>query len=439
MRPGIFRKPICFLVAATLGAASMWIYAYRILIPYQKADAAAHGRPRGNLSDLYPRWLGAKELLLRGRDPYSAEVTRDIQAGYYGRTLDASQPNDPHDQQGFAYPVYVAFLLAPTIGFDFATVREGFFALLTVLAIVSTMLWLRVVRWAVPRWTEISLLVLTAGSITVMQGLKLQQITVLVAGLVAMAIALIIADWAIAAGIVLAFATIKPQLVFLLLLWLTFWTLGDWRRRYRWAASFLATMAILIAASEWYLPDWIPQFWRAAREYQRYTGAMSVIDRLTRTSASGAVWGHVLEVLVFAVVVAACWKERRQPASHPEFGFMIGMVLAVTVLLIPTFAPYNQVLLIPAVLLLIKERVAIWRKGLSSRVLMVVTAVLILWPWLASIALVVLSFVLPLSTVERGWAIPFWTVTQIPVGVAALMLVHYYQRTFTASPGPGSS
>ena len=40
----------------------MWFYVSRILVPYQRADAAAHERPRGNLSDLYPRWLGAREL-----------------------------------------------------------------------------------------------------------------------------------------------------------------------------------------------------------------------------------------------------------------------------------------------------------------------------------------------------------------------------------------
>ena len=103
------------LVLALLFAGSMWFYVQEILVPYQKADAAAHGRPRGNLSDLYPRWLGARELLLHNRDPYSPEVTRDIQRGYYGRVLDPERADDPKDQQGFAYPVYVAFLLAPTI------------------------------------------------------------------------------------------------------------------------------------------------------------------------------------------------------------------------------------------------------------------------------------------------------------------------------------
>src|SRR5437667_2448564 len=43
------------LLIAVLLAASMLWYVQNLLIPYQRADAAAHGRPRGNLSDLYPR------------------------------------------------------------------------------------------------------------------------------------------------------------------------------------------------------------------------------------------------------------------------------------------------------------------------------------------------------------------------------------------------
>ena len=60
-------------------SVSMWFYFQRVLIPYQAADAAAHNRPRGTLSDLYPRWLGSRELLMNGRDPYSDEITREIQ------------------------------------------------------------------------------------------------------------------------------------------------------------------------------------------------------------------------------------------------------------------------------------------------------------------------------------------------------------------------
>src|SRR5689334_25440194 len=104
----------------------MWFYVQWVLVPYQKADAAAHGQPRGNFSDLYPRWLGTRELLLHHRDPYSPEITREIQTGYYGRPLDPTRPSDPKDQQAFAYPVYVAFVLAPSVFLPFAVVHTIF-------------------------------------------------------------------------------------------------------------------------------------------------------------------------------------------------------------------------------------------------------------------------------------------------------------------------
>src|SRR4030081_3542936 len=333
MRSGIFHTSFWLVFAAAACAVGMWTYADRVLIPYQKADAAARGRPRGNLSDLYPRWLGAKELLLHGRDPYSAEVTREIQAGYYGRPLDPSRPNDPHDEQGFAYPVYVVFWLAPTIGLPFEVVEKGFFWILLILTLASTLLWFRILRWSSPPWIRISLLVLTLGSLAVMQGLKLEQMSLLVAGLMAIAIALFVADHAVAAGVLMAMASIKPQLVVLPLCWLTIWTLADWRRRYRWAAAFLITMAILCAASEWYLPHWIPRFWHAIHEYQRYTGATSVMDNLIGARSSWA-----LDVLVFAATMVACWRERRQAANTGSFAFMLSLVLAATILLVPTYA-----------------------------------------------------------------------------------------------------
>jgi hypothetical protein len=434
MRPAISYNPLWLVLAAALFAVGMWTYADRVLIPYQKADAAAHDRPRGNLSDLYPRWVGARELLLHGRDPYSPEVTREIQVGFYGRPLDPSRPDDPGDQEGFAYPVYVVFCLAPTIGLPFAILQTGCYWVLFLLTCVTTLLWLRILCRSAPLWMQISLLALTLGSPAVMQGLKLRQMTLLVAGLLAIAITLLVADYPVAAGFLLALASIKPQLVVLLLCWLALWTIGDWRRRHRLAVSFLATMTILVAASEWYLPHWIPRFWRAIHEYEHYTASASVMDNLF-----GAPWSWAFELLACAAVMGVCWRERRRAATTDSFAFTLSLVLATTILIVPTCANYNQVLVIPALLVLAKERRTIWQRSIANRALFVLTGGLVLWPWLSSTALAGLSFVLPLQTVERGWAIPFWTVIQIPVAVAALMLVHYYQRTFAAPAGPGTS
>ena len=428
------RAHIWLVLAAVLSAVGGWLYVQRVLIAHQVVYAAVHGTPRGNLSDLYPRWIGAQELLLHGRDPYSPDVTRKIQAGYYGRPLDPSRPGDPKDQQAFAYPAYIVFYLAPTVHLGFGVVQRAFFWILVGVTLASIPLWLRVLSWPVAPSVQAAMMALTLGSVPVLQGLKLQQLTLLVAAMCALAMALLVAGRPIAAGILLALATIKPQLVLPLLLWLGIWSLGDLKRRYRWAASFLIVTAVLCAAAECLLPHWIGRFWHAAGEYRQYTQAVPILEAVLPSP-----WGRLLEVLFAATTALVCWNRRKQPENTGAFQSSTCLVMALTVLAVPTFSLYNQVLLLPAILLLARDRRTIWEQNFVSRAILLIVAALLAWPWLSSAALAGLSFVLPQEAVERAWAIPAWTVPQIPVGVAALMLLHCYRGTFTAPAGPGPS
>jgi hypothetical protein len=423
------------VVGAVICAAGTWLYANRVLFPYQYGDAAFHNRPRGNFSDLYPRWVGARELLLHGRDPYTIEVTREIQVGFYGRVLGPVADGKGYAyQQGFYYPVYISFGLAPTLHLPFASVQKGFFRVLLGLTLVMIPLWLRVLRWSVPLWGQVALIILSIGTLPVMQGLKLQQITLVVAALLAAAMVLLVLDHQVPAGILLALGTIKPQLVWLVLFWLTIWTLGDWRRRYRWTTSFLLTMVILCGASEWYLPHWISRFWQAVREYRGYTGEMSVMDMEV-----GSPWSRVIELAALTAMIAVCWKERRQAANSEAFGFTVSLVLAITVLVVPSYGPYNQALLLPALLVMLKERFAIWHRSLVTRGLSAIVIGLLGWQWFWCAVLAGLSFVLPWETVERAHQVPLWTVLLTPFGVAVAMLVFGRQRIFDASGEPTAS
>jgi len=426
--PGTGSPALWMWVTAFVCAAGIWLFAQRVLIPFQVVDAAAHQRPRGNLSDLYPRWLGARELLLHKRNPYSPDVTREIQAGYYGRVLDPVRPNDPKDQEAFAYPVYIVFYLAPVVDLPFAVVKQAFLWLLVVMTLASALIWMRVLHWPESGGMQALVLVLTLGSLPAMQGLKLQQMTLLVASLLAIAILLLLKDRQVIAGVLLAAASIKPQVAVLPLLWLAIWTFGDIRRRYRWAVAFAAVMAVQIAAAEYYVPHWIPRFWQAIREYREYTGAMPVAEVFT-----GTILGRIVEVLAFVLLIGACWRARPHPASSSTFAVTTSMVLALTVLLIPTDSVYNQVLLMPALLLLVRDRRAIWDRGMGSRLFLGIVAVLVVWPWISSVGLVVLSLVLPSDTIQGAWAVPFWTVVPTPLGVAALMLAHAARGIFADS------
>jgi len=396
-----------------------------ILIPHQQAEAALHGTPRGNLSDLYPRWLGARELLLHGRDPYSPEITREIQIGYYGRPLDPASPSDPKDQQGFAYPAYVVFLLAPTIGIAFPIVQTGFRWFLVALTAAAVLLWLRTLRWR-PSFTVTAILIaLTLGSFQVLQGIKLQQLSLLVGGLIAGCALLLAEGYFALAGILLALATIKPQLLLPLVAWLLVWAFSDWRHRQNLIWGFAATMGVLFASAEYVLPGWIGRFRSAVAAYRQYNdGAGSVLDVLLTPE-----WGRVLAALIVVAFAVTAWKFRRASNDSSTFSLMFGLVLAITVVIVPKAAPYNQILLLPAILLLARHWQILWRKNRMSRTLLMVCGLLIFWPWLAATALTIASLGLPANTVQKAWAWPVWTSLAIPLAVVVLLASGF--RDFT--------
>lgn len=401
------RYPKLSIALALICLAAMWLYVDRVLAAHQRADAAVRHTPRGNLSDLYPRWLGSRELLLHHRDPYSAEITREIQTGYYGRPLDESRPEDPKDHQGFAYPIYVAILLSPTISFPFEAVRKGFDALLIAFTAASVWLWMRAIQWKPGPLAWFMAAILVLGSFPAVQGIKLDQLTLLIAGFISLSAFLLARGQLFAAGIVLAVSTIKPQLVLPLIACLFVWAVTDARRRsFIW--GFCGAMGVLVAVSEIIMPGWLPKFRIALHEYLAYTGGVSLIDRLLSQGL-----GRVATVAIAAVLLWLTWRARRSEPGSREFSILLANILTATLLIIPTFAPYNQLLLLPAVLLTARECKETWKAGPISRALLVVTVVALGWQWLASIILVLISFGFPVLA-QNGWTVPLYTVLAIP-------------------------
>jgi hypothetical protein len=417
------------LLVALLCAGSMWIYVQHVLIPYERADSAAHQRPRGNLSDLYPRWLGARELLLHHRNPYGNDITAEIQKGYYGRELDPARPDDPRDRQGFAYPVYVVFVLAPLIGFPFHVVQILFYWLLAGLTAASVWLWLKALRWELPLLAVAACIAFTLGSFPAVQGIKLQQLSLLVAALLAASLACVASGFLFFGGALLALATIKPQLAWLLVAWLLLWVVSDWRARRKFVFSFALVMALLLAGAEIILPGWWRMFAAAIGQYHQYTQNQSVIEvilnQLLGSAASGAVV-HVSAQILSVIAVLACvpvlWNVRREPADAAGFGAATALVLALTVLVIPMYAPYNQVLLLPAILLLVRERSFFTSRSRALRLGYIVGIFALAWQWIASLCLSAMYMWNPTWALSR-WQWPFFATFALPVLVFVLILL----------------
>jgi hypothetical protein len=413
----MLKKP-CAIFAAGLMAAAMWIWVQWVAIPHQQSESVAKGIPRGNLSDLYPRWLGARELLLRGRDPYGSDITREIQAGYYGRPIDPERPNDPKDQQAFAYPLYIVFVLAPTVGLPFPVVQRIFLWLLVLLTAASVPLWLRSLGWRLSIPWQLVWIVLVTGCFPAIQGFKLQQLTLLVAALVAASMYNTVRGRLMWAGVVLAIAGIKPQLVVLVIGWLCLWVVGNWKERQRWLWSFAGAMAILVTGGEFLLPGWIGEFRAASAEYYHYTGGgRSVLD-----VALTPFWGRTVSVLLVVILFVLLWQIRHAAADTTEFRWALSLVMATTLAVVPMFAPYNQLLLVPALLWILQGIQPLWKKNFLSRFLIALTALAVFWPWLAAGALAVSLLFLPASVVEKAWALPLYTSLAIPVTTVATLL-----------------
>ena len=404
------------MVIALLLAGSMWCFVQRVLIPHQKSVASEFGVPRGILSDLYPRWYGARELLLRHRDPYGPEVTAEIQSGYYGRSLDPVRAADPKDQQRFAYPVYVAFLLAPTVGMDFEHVEALAFWLFVLATVASAMWWLRLLRWDMRSSHMAVFIILLLGSFPAVQGLKLQQLTLLVSAMSACALLLIARGWLFTAGCLLALATIKPHLVALLLLWLFVWIAGNWRERQRLLWGFLATVALLLIASEFVLPGWTPEFWRGMVAYSGYAGGESLLVALT-----GSMVGGFLTIVAIAFSVLLGWRERRESATSDRWYLTTALVLVVTIVVVPSMATYNQVLLLPAVLLVLRYARELWANRSLGRLPAGLCIALLGWPWLVTALMTLTALVLGTGALMKFWWLPIYPQVLLPLSLLAMV------------------
>jgi hypothetical protein len=397
----------------------MWIWVQKVAIPHQQAESAERDAPRGNLSDLYPRWVGARELLLHRRDPYGSDITREIQAGYYGRVLDPARPNDPKDQQAFAYPVYVTFLLAPTVTLPFHVAQGIFFWLLIGLTAASVLVWLHAFDWRISGTALTVWMLLTLSCFPAIQGIKLQQLSVLVAALIAVSLFALSRRHFVLAGAFLAVATIKPQLVALPALWLCIWVAGDWRKRHRALWGFAATLGTLVIAGELLLPGWIGEFRAALAAYYQYTGGgKSVLD-----VALTPIWGRAVSAILVGTLALLTWRVRRADERSWEFQWSFALSLAVTLAVIPMFAPYNQLLLLPALMVIARSIRDLWARNHLSRFFIAITALAVFFQWISAALLVIALFLISDSTVQKAWGLPFYPSFAIPITILALLLL----------------
>jgi hypothetical protein len=332
-------------------------YTFRILDPFIRMNAPRVSAP-GFGSDLYPRWAGIRAALFNHENPYSQATTDRIQAGYYGHVVGTDEHRDP---QRFAYPAHVAVLLAPLALLDFETARALFLAILILTTTLTSLMWLRIEQPPNAKAISLSMAtVLIIASWPVVQGVYAQQITLLVAGLLAGAFYCVWRKRLGVAGLLLAFSTIKPQLSWLSVVWLLVWSLSG-RKRHILTCWFGASMILLLGASELLVPGWPLDWLSTFHDYMGYTGS-----RLNFQVLFGSLAGVLIALVVGMFCGLVLWRTRSSESTSELFAFTVAFISALTLCVLPTWswATYNQVLLIPAVIYLCRR----WRSVMTARI-----------------------------------------------------------------------
>jgi hypothetical protein len=404
-----------WLLLSFCAAGISWLYVHRVLVPWTSYLHLQKGYVIAQISDLYSPWAGTRELLLHRRNPYGPEVSHQIQMVFYGHPINQTygEPGvELVDEQRFAYPVYEVFLTAPLAYADFAGVQRWAPFVLGSLIALNTFLCFSILQWR-PPWEALAAVVLfTLSSPQIVQGLRLQQLAIVDACLLTAAAWCVSRNHAAAAGVLLAVSTIKPQMALLPLCWFAVWAAGDWPRRWRLPASFLATLAALIAAGELLLPGWPRYFLAGLAAYRKYAIPTSPLR-----VALGDTLGIILGGIIVLGLLAFSWHNRKEAGDSRRFASILAMFFMCALLAFPLFTPFNQVLLILPAILLLHDWKALPKFSRLVFILLVswpsiVSVVLLLFPpstsspnqlpLLPSVLVPFMPFILPLLLITRS-------------------------------------
>jgi hypothetical protein len=178
-------------------------------------------------------------------------------------------------------------------------------------------------------------------------------------------------------------------------------------------------MALLLGGAEIVLPGWLRMFGEAVEKYHRYTQSQSVLDILVPWSFAG----KFLAGLAILACARFLWSVRTRGESTREFGNAMALVMALTVLIVPMYAPYNQVLLLPPVLVLIRDRAFFLAGAPGKRLGYWAGGACLAWQWIAGLGLCAVFLLGSPGLAMAGWKWPFFATFAIPVAVFGLTML----------------
>ncbi len=292
--------------------------------------------PNENRFDFYPRWMGARAVLTR-QNPYTAELTREIQIGMFGAPRAANL-----DQQAFAYPAWVTWQLLPFWLLPFPIAVSLWSGLGLLLLITLPVLIFSLLGWKIrPLALAVVLFFSTFA-------FRYPMITYFFGQFIPFVLAcLLFAWWALArrhqtlAALALVLAMARPDIVLapLCALLLLAWQLNQRRVIFYW----LGGIAALWLWTRVWLGAWELDFYRGILAYRMYAIPVWPPGLMNNLVLSLCLVGGII------VWSSWLWLETRRVETTERIGWILAASLLAGLILMPQTANYTLTLALGAV------------------------------------------------------------------------------------------
>ncbi len=324
-------------------------------------------------NDFFSRYVAWRAFILEGRNPYSDEVTHEIQLQIEGRL---ARPGE--DENALIYPWYAVLVQWPFVFLPWPWARAVYMVLCQLFIVVGLALTARLLRWRLSP----PLLACTAVWAILLypeaRGVLLGQIVVTQYLFGVLALWLLHQNRPLGAGICLALTTVRPTAIFLFVPFLLLYALVRRRRRLVW--GFGLALAALVFAGFLFLPNWFGDWLYRVSRYPQYTVGQSPVWLLAHQATTlGDAGEWLLTLLCLALMGVAWWHVLRQK-DDAAFHWGLGVTWVVSDLVAYRSATTNYIFLLFPTYLIFAALVRTWPR-LGSWVVVVVQVIGLVGLW----------------------------------------------------------
>jgi hypothetical protein len=294
----------------------------------------------------------------------------------YGRPAEADE-----DLAAYSYPLYALFFFWPLCFVQpYPLVQAIWMTLMLYTLIAGVVITARVAGWRPSNWLWAITLVWAVFNYPHARALILGQMSTLVF------LALVAALWAISrqrddlAGILLAITTIKPQVSFMVLPWIAWWT--AWQRRWRTWRGFGSAMILMVSISFLLVPTWLTDFVSGVLNYDAVAGRYNYHSLTWMVVQYFMNLGPAIEIACTSVLVLYALYEawRARQAEWDGFLWTTGLMLILSHFIAPRAATtHYSIMLPPLFVLFAKLENKLGRRAWLA--VLVVQAVLLVGQW----------------------------------------------------------